>query len=73
MTVKNIAHELGNFIGMIPDFERNLKYLIVHYLKNVDELKKAKEENEDLLTKIEDRDRMIEELEQRINEFETFH
>ena len=58
---------------MIPNFERNLKYLIVHYLKNVDELKKAKEENEDLLTKIEDRDRLIEELEQRINEFETFH
>ena len=80
MITKEKIHQIGSFIGSLPDIEVTLKYLVVNYLKlftENDKLKNEvlnlKKENSDLLTEATDHARMVQELEAELEGLKTIH
>lgn len=65
--------EIKELINSSHKLEKGLKKLILLYIKTCEDFNKLKSENEELLTKIEQRDTMIWELEQKINQLEIIH
>ncbi len=80
MITKEKIHQIGNFIGQLPEVETTLKYLVINYLKlftENDKLKKEnlnlKKENSDLLTEANDHARMVRELQEELDGLKTIH
>jgi hypothetical protein len=80
MITKEKIHQIGSFIGQLPEIETTLKYLVVNYLKLFTENEKLKaenlnlkKENNDLLTDSADHARMVEELEAELEGLKTIH
>jgi hypothetical protein len=80
MITKEKIHQIGNFIGQMPEIEVSLKYLVVNYLKLFTEnasLKKEnlnlKKENNDLLTEAADHARMVKDLQEELDGLKTIH
>lgn len=80
MITKEKIHQIGNFIGQLPEVETTLKYLVINYLKlftENDKLKKEnlnfKKENDALLTEAADHARMVRELQEELDGLKTIH
>ena len=80
MITKEKIHQIGNFIGQLPEIETTLKYLVINYLKLFTENEKLKNENlnlkkqnNDLLTEAEDHARMVRDLEEELDGLKTIH
>lgn len=67
------VHKIASFIKDFHSFEQNIVMLIEHYLDLIESNVKLKKTNEQLLTEITERDKMIEEMEREIDELKTVH
>jgi chromosome segregation ATPase len=80
MITKQNIKQISSFITQLPDVQITLKFLVVNYLKFLNEnenlkseISDLKKENDDLLTELADRDRMVQELEAELEITKTIH
>lgn len=80
MITKQNIKQISSFITQLPDVQITLKFLVVNYLKFLNEnenlkseISDLKKENDDLLTELADRVTMVQELEAELEIAKTIH